>query len=49
MSDAPAPEIIALTLPSRLELLAVLDRVALAICERLEFDEDALLADVACR
>jgi serine/threonine-protein kinase RsbW len=34
------PETITLTLPSRLELLSVLDRVALAMCERLEFDED---------
>ena len=34
------PETITLTLPSRLELLAVLDRVAVAMCERLEFDED---------
>ena len=40
MSDAPAPEIITLKLPSRLELLAVLDRVALTVCERMEFDED---------
>ena len=40
MSDAPVPEIITLRLPSRLELLAVLDRVALTICERMEFDED---------
>ena len=35
------PENITITLPSRLELLAVLDRVATALCERLEFDEDA--------
>src|SRR5262249_41885259 len=40
MPDAPAPEIITLKLPSRLELLAVLDRVALTVCERMEFDED---------
>ena len=40
MSDAPVPEIITLRLPSRLELLAVLDRVALTACERMEFDED---------
>lgn len=33
-------ETIQLRLPSRLELLAVLDRVALTICERMEFDED---------
>ena len=40
MSDAPQPETITLKLPSRLELLAVLDRVALTVCERMEFDED---------
>src|SRR5260221_1208872 len=34
------PETITLRLPSRLELLAVLDRVALTVCERMEFDED---------
>ena len=36
-----APETVSLSIPSRLELLAVVDRVALALCERLEFDEDA--------
>lgn len=41
MAQTPAPEVVTLTLPSRLELLGVLDRVALALCERLEFDEDA--------
>jgi serine/threonine-protein kinase RsbW len=41
MADAQAPEIVSLTLPSRLELLVVLDRVVLAICERMEFDDDA--------
>lgn len=35
------PEVIELRLPSRLELLGVLDRVTLAICERMEFDEDS--------
>lgn len=40
MSDTHVPEIITLRLPSRLELLAVLDRVALTVCERMEFDED---------
>jgi serine/threonine-protein kinase RsbW len=40
MSDATVPETITLKLPSRLELLAVLDRVALTVCERMEFDED---------
>lgn len=40
MSDALIPEVISLRLPSRLELLSILDRVALAICERMDFDED---------
>jgi serine/threonine-protein kinase RsbW len=34
------PETITLTLPSRLELLGVLDRVAVALCERMRFDDD---------
>lgn len=37
---AVTPEVVTLRLPSRLELLGVLDRVALSLCERLEFDED---------
>ena len=42
MSDTDArTEVITLRLPSSLELLAILDRVALAICERMEFDDDA--------
>ena len=41
MADPLAPEIVSLSLPSRLELLVVLDRVALAICERMEFNADA--------
>lgn len=40
MADSPTPDVITLRLPSRLELLAVLDRVTLAVCERMEFDED---------
>ena len=40
MSDPSIPETIVLRLPSRLELLAVLDRVAVTVCERMEFDED---------
>ena len=35
------PETIMLRMPSRLELLGVLDRVADVLCERLDFDEDA--------
>ena len=37
----PVPETIAVRIPSRLELLGVLDRVTDSVCERLEFDEDA--------
>lgn len=40
MADLSIPDVISLRLPSRLELLSVLDRVTLAVCERLEFDED---------
>ena len=41
MPDPKAgPENITLTLPSRLELLSVLDRVVTALCERLKFDDD---------
>jgi len=35
-------ETIRMSLPSRLDLLNVLDRVAVSLCERLEFDEDAM-------
>jgi serine/threonine-protein kinase RsbW len=34
-------ETISMRIPSRLELLGVLDRVADSVCERLDFDEDA--------
>ena len=37
----PAPEVISVRMPSRLELLGRLDRMADTICERLQFDEDA--------
>src|SRR5882762_395126 len=40
MPELASPEIISLRLPSRLELLAILDRVTLTVCERMEFDED---------
>ena len=39
-NDPTTPEVILLRLPSRLELLVVLDRVTLALCERMGFDED---------
>ena len=41
---ATPPEKIELRLPSRLELLTVVDRVVLAVCERMGFDEDATSA-----
>ena len=34
------PDVIAVRIPSRLELLSVLDRVCDSVCQRLEFDED---------
>ena len=40
MSEA-AVELIQLRIPSRLELLALLDRVTTLLCERAGFDEDA--------
>lgn len=36
-----APETISMRMPSRLELLGVLDRMADSVCERMEFDDDA--------
>jgi len=41
MAEAQVPDVITLSLPSRLELLAVLDRVTAAVCERMGFDDDA--------
>ena len=38
--EPPEEEVIAVRIPSRLELLEVLDRVTSSICERLEFDQD---------
>jgi serine/threonine-protein kinase RsbW len=42
MSDASsnAPEVVSVRMPSRLELLGVIDRVAQSLCERLEFDDE---------
>ena len=34
MPRKPEPEIVVLRIPSRLELLGILDRVAVSICER---------------
>jgi len=41
MPEQASPEVIAIRMPSRLELLALLDRVTDTVCERLDFDEDA--------
>ena len=35
------PDTIAVRIPSRLELLGVLDRLTDSLCERMDFDEDA--------
>jgi serine/threonine-protein kinase RsbW len=40
MADKTSPDVVTLTLPSRLELLGVVDRIVLALCERLGFDDD---------
>ena len=41
MSETRAePEVITLRMPSRLELLALLDGLTVTLCERLEFDSD---------
>jgi serine/threonine-protein kinase RsbW len=41
MPKKPAgPEVVSVRIPSRLELLGVLDRVAQSLCEYLELDED---------
>ncbi len=37
----PAPEVITIRIPSRLELLSLLDRVTTLLCERAHFDEDS--------
>jgi serine/threonine-protein kinase RsbW len=34
------PEVIAIRIPSRLELLSVLDRVSESVCQRMSFDDD---------
>jgi len=36
----PSPEVISVRIPSRLELLALLDRVAQTVCERAALDDD---------
>jgi serine/threonine-protein kinase RsbW len=44
MSEAAPnpPEVVSLKVPSRLELLSVIDRVTQSLCERLEFDDDTV-------
>jgi len=37
---SPSPEVVSIRMPSRLELLGVIDRVAQSLCERLEFDDE---------
>ena len=39
--DATTPDVIRLRIPSRLELLSLLDRVSTLLCERAGFGEDA--------
>lgn len=34
------PEVVTMRLPSRLELLGVLDSVTMSLCDRMEFDRD---------
>ena len=40
MTDRAKPEVIEVRMPSRLELLSVLDHVAQTLCDRMEFDAD---------
>ena len=35
------PQVVTVRMPSRLDMLAMLDHVALALCDKLKFDEDA--------
>src|SRR5438105_10023566 len=37
---SPPPEVISVRIPSRLDLLSVLDSLAAALCERMQFDAD---------
>lgn len=40
MTDRTTPEVIEVRMPSRLDLLSVLDHVAQTLCDRMEFDAD---------
>ncbi|MGH7731768.1 MAG: ATP-binding protein [Candidatus Eiseniibacteriota bacterium] len=41
IQPSDAPETITLRMPSRLELLGILDRLVDSVCERMDFDEEA--------
>jgi len=41
MPNIPEPEVISIRMPSRLELLAMLDAVTVSVCERMQFGEEA--------
>lgn len=41
MTNRTTPDVIEVSMPSRLDLLSVLDHVAQSLCERMEFDSDA--------
>lgn len=40
MPDTLVPEIVTVRFPSRLELLPLLDRMTLTLCERMSFDDE---------
>ena len=40
MPTIPEPEVISVRMPSRLELLALLDGVTNSVCERMQFNEE---------
>lgn len=40
VTKSRSPETIAVRIPSRLELLGILDRITETVCQRLQFDDD---------
>ena len=40
VTQSKSPETIAVRIPSRLELLGILDRITETVCQRLQFDDD---------
>jgi serine/threonine-protein kinase RsbW len=44
MPETLVPEIVTVRFPSRLELLPLLDRMTLTLCERMSFDEETTSA-----